>query len=679
MPPLRRSPERCSPTFDGIDLDEAGVEPGVLAPLRAAPVPPAPSSDPPAAAAVLGDGGDRRVRRRGGGGGGTSALSPPRSYGGAAAGGRRGRRRRRTARDELGWALVRLVLALLIVAWFGAVATVKSHGDQGGDAKVDLGKDKEDEAANNHEGQLPLASLKIHSIYDLSLLGTKSPDDFRPYAPGAPPCSDPLDAADVSYTIVSQLSHDRIWMVPHHCERWGADNPMSLAVFTDLTPEEVKDRLVAEGCSGERLAVQTVSPKAYDPTGTEYPVNVLRNLALSKVRTSHVVYADVDFWPAADLHDVLSLPNIRKGLAKDPKLAAVVPVFQMFRQCDEYRDCGERNVPRMPRDKEELMTLVAKRQASTFDPTNAGGHGSTRYLTWRDQARGTYADLPCVKSNRYEPYLVVRRCDALPPFQEGFTGYGKNKMTWAMHLRRAGYLFTQVGGAFLVHYPHLDSKSRLEWNKHPKVEKGHSINEVGDVDLLSFKRARVDSLFLDFKDWLHEEVEDESRVHMCGDAMNDDLKLWVHRAEEVEDAEIGREDADQDVISEKQEDIAAEEEVNESPENEVESGDGFEEEVDTAEVSDELVVKGIANAIQSSQSADKENVEAETPSDEVDGDEGVEEDENAEGEESLAAPDVEGDAENADTSERSGERNGGDVVKAEVEAEPASGDEIGEE
>jgi len=327
-------------------------------------------------------------------------------------------------------------------------------------------------------------------------------------------------------------------MVQYHCARWG-NNPISLVVFSEKTAEDVKAGLVADGCSKEQLTVQTVSRRKYDPTGTEYPVNLLRNLAFSVVKTTHIVYADVDFWPASDLYTILSGQEVKERLPADPKLATVIPVFQISRRCAEYVDCKDKNIPSMPMNKEELLNLIRKKKASTFDPTNAGGHGSTKYITWRDQEKGTFVDLPCIKSNRYEPYLVIRYCDQLPPFQEGFTGYGKNKMTWIMQLRRAGYLFSQLGGAFHVHYPHLDSQARLEWNKKPEaMEKyGKSVSQLlekenngegEDIDWGSFKRARVDALFLDFREWMNNNVEDEARVPKCEDALNDDVRLWVH-------------------------------------------------------------------------------------------------------------------------------------------------------
>ena len=82
----------------------------------------------------------------------------------------------------------------------------------------------------------------------------------------------------------------------------------------------------------------------------------------------------------------------------------------------------------MPKDKEELINLIQKKAVSTTQ-LGTNGHSSTKYKTWMNQKTGTFVDLPCFKSNKYEPYLTVRYCSDLPPFQEGFTGYGKNKIT----------------------------------------------------------------------------------------------------------------------------------------------------------------------------------------------------------------------------------------------------------
>lgn len=90
----------------------------------------------------------------------------------------------------------------------------------------------------------------------------------------------------------------------------------------------------------------------------------------------------------------------------------------------------------------------------------------------------------------------------------------------------------------------------MEWNKKPDIllKKSRQVasdvleQHADEIDLSNFKRARVDALFLDFKRWLYENVEDDSRTPMCRDAQNDDITLWVHPSKE----ESGDDEGDND-------------------------------------------------------------------------------------------------------------------------------------
>jgi hypothetical protein len=523
--------------------------------------------------------------------------------------------------EQRGWLLLRIAVTLLLLIWlcalisvikgtggsnllpiisisspktnqmkgipskeeFIGVSTTKDKLLRNYDAMTESLKELDINNISEENNQLPFPpAAEAANIFELSLFGNQSPNDFQQYTPHAPSCSIPLTANEVSFTLVSQLSGDRLWMVPYHCERWGLTNPMSIVVFTDRPANEVKMALVLKGCSDDQLTVQTVSNTKYDPSGTEYPVNLMRNLAFSAVKTTHVVYADVDFWPSSDLYPILTNTTVQDRLATDSKLAVVIPVFQMVRMCRAYKDCKDTNIPKMPKHKKRLLWLISRRGASAFDPTNLGGHGSTKYQTWRHQPTSTFVDLPCIKSNRYEPYLVVRYCSELPPFQEGFTGYGKNKMTWAMQLRKVGYQFTQLGGAFLVHYPHLDSASRIEWNKKPeplasvssKVARTVLEEKAAEVDLAQFKRARIDSLFIQFKEWLNDNVHDEARTPKCTDAQNDDYSLWVRSSKQNKEEDSS---SSSSITSENEEDEEGEENddtrENEGEKNEEEESD----------------------------------------------------------------------------------------------------------
>jgi hypothetical protein len=384
---------------------------------------------------------------------------------------------------------------------------------------------------------LVVASMAFATSYRRS---SSSSIKFEIHSSSAPLCTPLSDVQDISYTLVTQLSQDRLWMMEHHCERYP--RLMSIAVWTNNTLLEITNELLAMKCDLDLVQVQILDARhmAYN----DYPVNQLRNLALMNIKTTHIVYIDVDFWTSDGMYDILIGPNATNALLENRKQALVIPAFQLFRQCAEWKDCREENLPYMPYSIDELLDMFRNKRGHKFDPFNAGGHGSTLYKDWLLQEDGTLVKIPCLKSNRYEPFLVIRYCRDLPPFQEAFSGYGKNKMTWMMQLIRSGYILSQVGGAFVVHYPHLDSESRQHWNKAPdqlKVfkenDKEHLSPQVRKpnetdryLDFTSYKRGQVDQLFVKYRRWLQEQVPDESKISLCEDHQDDDSKLWVERS-----------------------------------------------------------------------------------------------------------------------------------------------------
>lgn len=360
-----------------------------------------------------------------------------------------------------------------------------------------------------------------------------------------PPQCSPLEPDNVDFTLVTQLSQDRLWMMQHHCQRFP--HKISIAVYTNATLESTQQNLQDMGCKVQELVKVTVVDSTRVGSSTEYPVNLLRNLALQQVTTSHLIYIDVDFWTSEDLYEVLTGDKIRSSLAVSDQLAVVLPAFMLFRQCKQYKDCRHNNLKIMPKTKRGLLEMMIRRQGHIFDPTNRGGHGSTLYKEWIRQDPTTLLDISCLQSHRYEPFLIVRYCDTLPPFPTAFSGYGKNKLAWMMHLVRKGFALKQIGGAFCVHYPHLDSEARTKWNEAPdqlKIPLGTKKNQApefqirrptkqdGNLHLESFKRGQVDRLFVHYRKWLEESVKDETRVELCPKHQDDDTKLWIDTADE---------------------------------------------------------------------------------------------------------------------------------------------------
>lgn len=165
---------------------------------------------------------------------------------------------------------------------------------------------------------------------------------FQQFSLDAPTsCNATLGENGVEFTLVTQVSSDRMWMMEHHCSRWRLANrtfyPISVAVLTNETTAETKHRIQKMGCDLDVVTVQTLSASLYP--WDDYPVNTLRNLALKAVKTSHVVYVDIDFWITRDMSEILQLPEVQDQLSSDPKAALVIPAFQMQRQCHQWKVC----------------------------------------------------------------------------------------------------------------------------------------------------------------------------------------------------------------------------------------------------------------------------------------------------------------------------------------------------
>jgi hypothetical protein len=131
------------------------------------------------------------------------------------------------------------VLVLSALIFFGLLAVVESKGDGGGggDRSRQMAMAMQIELRQRLRGGGDAARVPIFS------------NEFE----GAPQCT-PIDADDVTYTLVTQCSTDRLWMIGHQCKRWGTNHPISLVVYTEQTLEEVTRELVEGGCTLNQIS-----------------------------------------------------------------------------------------------------------------------------------------------------------------------------------------------------------------------------------------------------------------------------------------------------------------------------------------------------------------------------------------------------------------------------------------
>ena len=205
---------------------------------------------------------------------------------------------------------------------------------------------------------------------------------------------------------------------------------------------------------------------------------------------------------------------MRAELSRDDgdKDAFVIPAFQLNWICDvdeKDSDCYESLREMMPRTQQELRSLIDKEKVAVFDFHIEEAHGTTNIKQWYSLEKYHVKPIDCIQSNRYEPYLILRNCNDIPPYQARFTGYGKNKIQQVLHLRRLGYRFAVIGEAWVVHWPHNKSESKISWNM--KRNKKKHTNGEDSV----FQREKMDMLFVKFEHWLKTEVETTGETAIC--------------------------------------------------------------------------------------------------------------------------------------------------------------------
>lgn len=304
----------------------------------------------------------------------------------------------------------------------------------------------------------------------------------------------------VDFTLVTQASAERLWMLDHICQRWHG--PIVIGVYAPITEKIVTQR---DACYLYQVdyVLQRVKLHVYNDHSA-YPVNTLRNRAIARVRTSHFLHADMDLWPdKALLSRLKSLATMERhnGTFADPKQAIVIAAFarEVKTDCasstakaqrDKYRtnlELCHREADLIPDSFDALKKCIISKDCHIFDRYNHDGHGTTDYRTWLRGFDGgkSLKRISCFASNRYEPYVVLRKSPLLPLYEERFTGYGKNKIEQIVHLRYAGWRFQVLGRSFLTHFPHHKSAARVEWEE-----------TLGSDGLTH--RARMDALYREF-------------------------------------------------------------------------------------------------------------------------------------------------------------------------------------
>lgn len=200
------------------------------------------------------------------------------------------------------------------------------------------------------------------------------------------------------------------------------------------------------------MTLTLVKPNYLNKEHLAYPINHLRNIAITESSTEYIFVLDADFTPSANLYHYIHkrlIPYIMFQSTKIPDTAWVVPCFAMR---EEYSQMA------LPNTYNELRQLVEKDIAYITDP--GAGHGPTlavEVALVRPLLLGNPMAYEVCFESQWEPYYVLHR--TAPLYDARFKNQGGDKQSHALQLNAEKYRFMVLREAFMVHKDH----SKMVW------------------------------------------------------------------------------------------------------------------------------------------------------------------------------------------------------------------------
>lgn len=242
-------------------------------------------------------------------------------------------------------------------------------------------------------------------------------------------------------TLALHTSVERIASVIKCVMAWGCGNPVSIVLYglkhqVDTFIDTLTNQIQ---CTNHLLSITVV-----EPITPVYPINYLRNLAISKVQTEYTLLIDADLVPSP-----LALETIENHLRKCGvnDTVYVIPVFETSKRVS----IG---------DKKRLERLYNRGHVLGYKSNHQKrSHGSTDLSKWflsNEKYTVQY-------EARYEPYIVMKTSIDIK-HDERFTDYGWNKVAFITELALAGYSFVVLPDVWFIHIDHKKSRSSVQFH-----------------------------------------------------------------------------------------------------------------------------------------------------------------------------------------------------------------------
>ena len=130
---------------------------------------------------------------------------------------------------------------------------------------------------------------------------------------------------------------NRLMFLDEHLWRWSSN--LVLVLFCKSDEQEFALRYMGERVLPDRLTLILYIVSKFAKI---FPINLLRNVGIRNVRTTHYVVMDMDMWPIQNLHSEMT--KIPLKVLQDRKSAIIIPLLffdlqQILPNCTSLISC----------------------------------------------------------------------------------------------------------------------------------------------------------------------------------------------------------------------------------------------------------------------------------------------------------------------------------------------------
>eukprot|EP00123_Amoebidium_parasiticum_P010219 comp19964_c1_seq1/m.24331 comp19964_c1_seq1/g.24331 ORF comp19964_c1_seq1/g.24331 comp19964_c1_seq1/m.24331 type:complete len:614 (-) comp19964_c1_seq1:338-2179(-) len=258
-------------------------------------------------------------------------------------------------------------------------------------------------------------------------------------------------------TLAIHGTVDKFGAILQTVERWTGPVVLAFTTHTTEFPTEEYEAKFAKHKDRIVMFNFALDIKNSDAVLPVYPINTIRNIALTYVATEFVFLLDGDFVPNVGMYEHL-MQNY-KMLQGETNSCMTVPTFR------DLTPPGRPSV--VPQTKNELMSAWRGKKVEPYDEKQRPHQAVVDFDKWAT----AWSDYEVPYEFFYEPYCVMSMRN-IPYFDNRFNYYGFDKAQHAFHLFRMGFKFKVLKDQFVVHKSHSlspwakkDKQGEQDWQK----------------------------------------------------------------------------------------------------------------------------------------------------------------------------------------------------------------------